>query len=166
MMNGDVMKRALAALVLCAILPVALSAQLKSQAQEELSASRSLIHPSAGLTSFLGFLNSENFMMRHSVSMSYMTAGGRGVSLADYTSSMFYKIADPLHMRFDVTLQGSPFGSTGVDQSALSGIFLSRAELNYQPSREFNISLRYQRRPYGGFGWYDSPFSASRWGDE
>jgi hypothetical protein len=161
------MKRALAVLVIVSILPVALVAQLKSHAAEDLSASRSLIHPSSGLSSFFGLLNSENFVMRHSVSMSYMSSGGQGISLADYTNSMFYKLADPLNLRFDVTLQGSPFGQTGgLGASDFSGVFLSRAELNYHPSREFNVSFQYRRLPYGGLGWYDSPFSGHRWGDE
>jgi hypothetical protein len=159
------MKRALAVLAIVSILPVALFAQLKSRAQEDLSASRSLIHPSGGLSSFFGLLNSENFVMRHSVSMSYMTSGGQGISLADYTNSMFYKLADPLNLRFDVTLQGSPFGQTGgLNSSDFSGVFLSRAELNYHPSREFNVSFQYRRLPYGGLGWYDSPFSGESLG--
>jgi hypothetical protein len=161
------MKRAFAVLFLLCLVAAALPAQLKTQSQEESSASRSLIHPSTGLTSFLGLLNADNFMMRHSVSMSYMTYGGRGISVADYTNSMFYKISDPLNLRFDVTLQGSPFGQTGgLSQSDLSGVFLSRAELNYRPSRDFMLSLHYQRVPFGQFGWYDSPFSDQRWGDE
>jgi hypothetical protein len=161
------MKRALAVLAIVSLFPVALSAQLKSRAQDDLSASRSLMHPSSGLSSFFGLLNAENFVMRHSVSMSYMTSGGQGISVADYTNSMFYKIADPLHLRFDVTLQGSPFGQTGgLSSSDLSGVFLSRAELNYHPSKEFNVSFQYRRLPFGGLGWYDSPFSGQRWGDE
>lgn len=160
------MKWAFAVLFLLCVFPAALPAQLKMQSQEETSASRSLIHPSTGLSSFFGLLNAENFTMRHSVSMSYLTSGGRGVSLADYTNSMFYRIADPLNLRFDVTLQGSPFGQSGLGQSDMSGVFLSRAELNYRPSRDFMLSLQYQRLPYGRFGWYDSPFSDHRWGDE
>lgn len=161
------MKWAFAVIISLFVIPASLSAQLKTQSQEEMRASRSLTHPSAGLSSFFGLLDAEHFKMRHSVSMSYMTSGGRGVSVADYTNSMFYKISDPLHVRFDVTLQGSPFGQTGgYDQSALSGLFLSRAELNYRPSNEFMISLQYQRNTFGRFGWYDSPFGDHRWGDE
>ncbi len=160
------MKWAFAVVIALLCVSVPLSAQLKTQAQEDMSASRSLIHPSAGITSFFGLLNAENFRMHHSVGMSFITSGGQGLSIADYTNSMFYKIADPLDVRMDVTLQGSPFGQYGnVAQSSLNGIFLSRAELNYRPSHDFMISLQYQRNPYGRFGWYDSPFSDHRWGE-
>ena len=162
------MKWAFAVVISLLLLPASLAAQLKTQSRDEMSASRSLIHPSTSISSFLGLLSSDNFMMRHSVSMSYVTSGGQGISLADYTNSMFFKLADPLNMRFDVTLQGSPFGQYGsIGKSDLNGVFLSRAELNYHPSRDFMISLQYQRRPYGGLSsWYDSPFSDHRWGDE
>ena len=74
---------------------------------------------------------------------------------------------EAFNVRMDVTLQGSPFGQYGnLAQSSLNGIFLSRAELNYRPSHDFMISLQYQRNPYSRFGWYDSPFSDHRWGEE
>ncbi len=155
----------------CTLLWVSVSlAQLKSQTESEPSASRSLIHPSTGLSSFFGLLNSENFMMRHSFSLNYMTAGGQGISIADYTNSMFYKIADPLNVRFDITLQGSPFGQYGsFQQSDLSKIYLSRAELNYHPADDLYIKLQYRQLPfsyYNNYGLSNPFFSNHPWGDE
>ncbi len=135
------------------------SAQFKSQEQQP-SASQSLVHPVTSVNSLLGFLNPDNFMMRHSIGFSYMTSGGQGLSLASYTNSMFYKIADPLNVRFDVTLQGSPFGQYGsAQQSDLSKLYLSRAELNYRPWENFSVKVQYNELPFGYWGRY--PFSSS-----
>lgn len=152
----------------CTLIGVSnLPAQLKSQSEAELSASRSLIHPASGLSNFFGLLNSENFRMRHSFSMNYMTAGGRGLSIADYTNSMFYKIADPLNLRFDVTLQGSPFGQYGsAQQNDLSKIYISRAELNYRPANDVYISLQYRQLPFNYYGFSNPFYNNHRWGDE
>lgn len=141
------------------------SAQFKSQEQQP-SASQSLVHPLTSVNSFLGLLNPDNFMMRHSMGFSYMSSGGQGLSLASYTNSMFYKIADPLNIRFDVTLQGSPFGQYGsARQSDLSKLYVSRAELNYRPSENFLVKVQYHQLPFGYWGRY--PFSSSfNWEEE
>jgi len=140
-------------IVMCAVA----TAQLKSQIEQP-SVSQSLVHPRTSISSFLGLLNPDNFLMRHSVSLSYFSAGGRGISLASYTNSMFYRIADPLNVRVDVTLQGSPFGSYGSDlQGGLNSVYLSRAEVNYQPSKNFFIQLQYHQLPFYHLGTYN-PF--------
>ncbi|MBI4548865.1 MAG: hypothetical protein HY707_12855 [Ignavibacteriae bacterium] len=142
------------------------SAQFKSQTEQP-SVSRSLIHPRTSISSFLGLLNPDNFMMRHSVSFSYATSGGKGISLASYTNSMLYRISDPLNVRFDVTLQGSPFGNYGSGvQSELSRLYLSRAELNYQPSQNFFIQLQYHQLPFYYLGSYNPFLTPSVRGDE
>ena len=145
------------------------SAQFKSQVENQPSASQSLVHPMTSINSFLGILNPDNFSMHHSLSMSYMSFGGSGISLASYTNSMFYKIADPLNVRFDLTLQGSPFGSYGnLQQSELSKLFLSRAQLNYRPMENMFIRVEYNQIPLGRY-YYDrySPYRSSlMYGDE
>ena len=135
------------------------SAQFKSQ-EGQPSASQSLVHPISSISSFLGFLNPDNFMMRHSFGLSYMTSGGQGLSLASYTNSMFYNIADQLNVRFDVTLQGSPFGQYGAaQQSDLSKLYLSNAELNYRPWQNFFVKVQYNQMPFGYWNTY--PYSSS-----
>ena len=130
------------------------AAQFKPDNDSQPTVSESLVHPSSNLGSLFGLLNSENFRMRHSISMSYLSFGGGGLSLASYTNSMLYKIADPLHLRFDVTIQGSPFGnSLGINQNDLSRIFISNAELNYHPSENMFIDVRYGQAP-----WYDNRY--------
>lgn len=130
-------------------------AQLKSQETSHVSAAQSLIRPAPSLPGLLSWFNPDNFLMKHSLSFQYVSSGGRGLSLAMYTNSMFYRIADPLDVRFDLSLMGSPFGQYGTaQQSDFSNIFLSRAELNYRPFDNMLIRFQYQQIPFGAYGWY------------
>jgi hypothetical protein len=148
----------LVGMLLCAMVAFG---QFKSQVEQQPSVSQSLVHPATSLNSFLGLLNPENFMMRHNFSLSYISYGGSGLSLASYTNSMFYRISDPLTLRFDLTLQGSPFGQYGfASQSDLSKLYLSRAELNYRPWENFFVKVQYSQLPFGYYGFYPYPSSA------
>lgn len=142
------------------------SAQLKSQQEGQPSVASSLIRPVPSISGFMRWFNPDNFRMRHSFSLQYMAGSGYGLSLATYTNTMFYQIADPLHVRFDVSLQGSPFGGYGFgDQANFNRLFLSRAELNYQPWENFRVQLQYRQFPFGYHGWYspyDFPSSSFR----
>ena len=129
------------------------SAQLKDMDQQ--SVNQSMVKPAQSISSFLGLLNPDNFMMRHNISMSYFSYGGTGMSIASYTNTMMYKISDPLNVRLDLTLQGSPFGSAGAfSQSDLNKLFISNAELNYRPSENTFIKLQYSQLPLGMYGMY------------
>jgi hypothetical protein len=160
------MKMLMIVVMLCC--PLVVSAQFKSQADQP-SAAQSLVRPGPSISNFLGLLNPENFAMRHNLSYSYLSSDGAGLSVASYTNSMFYKIADPLNVRFDLTLKGSPFGASTPYQSTLNGLFLNRAELNYRPWEKFFIKVQYQHLPANYFGYYNpwyNPFSSNRLGDE
>ena len=163
------MKTVVVLMIGIAFLTTPSGAQFKSQVENQPSVAQSLVHPATSINSFLGILNPDNFSMHHSLSMSYMSLGGSGISLASYTNSMFYKIADPLDVRFDLTLQGSPFGSYGnFQQSDLSKLFVSRAQLNYRPMENMFIRLEYDQLPAGRY-FYDgfSPYRSSlMYGDE
>ena len=143
------MKKLFVAIVMLAMVAnMNVMAQFKSQEENQPSVAQSLVHPTS-INSFLGILNPDNFTMHHSFSLSYLSFGGQGLSLASYTNSMFYKISDPLNVRFDLTLQGSPFGnSLGLQQNDLSKIFLSNAELNYRPADNMFIKLQYSQLPF------------------
>ena len=159
-MKGFRVKRIVILTVVVVILTATAPAQFKSQVENQPSVSQSLVHQNTNINSFLGILNAENFMMRHSFSFSYLTAGGTGLSLASYTNSMLYKIADPLNVRFDLTLQGSPFGNYGrLQQNNLSKVFVSRAELNYRPADNMFIQLQYRQLPYNGYFYDDGYWS-------
>jgi hypothetical protein len=109
--------------------------------------------------SLFSWFNPENFHMRHSYSMSYMTAGGRGMALGMYTNSMFYRIADPLNVQLDVSLMHSPYNSFNNNMNDYSGVFISRAEINYQPSENFRVQLQYRQIPYTDYyGYYGSRY--------
>jgi hypothetical protein len=131
-------------------------AQFKSQADQPQNPTQGLFKPSQSIGSLLGLLNPDNFRMRHSFSFSYLSSGGTGLSLASYTNSMFYKIADPLNLHVDLTLQGSPFGDYGsLQQNDLSRLYVSRAELNYRPADNMYIQLQYRQLPFSYYDYYD-----------
>ena len=157
-------------LLLALFLPAAVFAQFKSDLQDQPSTAQSMVRPDPTIGSFLNLLNSENFSMRHNLSYSYLSSGGTGLSIASYTNSMFYKIADPLNVRFDLTLQGTPFGSASPYQSALNGLFVSRAELNYRPWENTFIKVEYNHLPANYLGYYNpwyNPFASfDRMGDQ
>jgi hypothetical protein len=103
-----------------------------------------------------GFINPDNLIMNHSYSMSYTTFGGNGVALGVYTNSLLFKFADNLNLEVDASLVHSPYSSFGKNhQNMLNGIYLSKAQLNYQPWDNFNISVQYRSLP----GNYYSPYS-------
>lgn len=117
-------------------------------------------------TNLLGFLNSDNFVMKHTLSMSYTTFGGNGISLGTYTNSMFYKMMDNLNVQADVSFVYSPYSSFGKDfQNQVSGIYLSRAAINYTPFKDMHVTFQYRNLPYGSYnyspfyGGYDSYYS-------
>jgi hypothetical protein len=152
--------------ILILVISLSVSAQFKSQNPEKTSVANSLFRPS-GTNSFLGFLNPENFQMNQNISMQYISGNGYGLSLASYTNSMFYKISNPLNVRLDVSLMGSPFGSYGMGNNTnFNKLFISRAEINYQPWENFHMQLQYRQLPismygyYTPYNWYTSPFNS------
>lgn len=161
------MKSFFLALLLVCVCARPAGAQLKSQDEQPVSAAQSLVHPAPTIGSFLGLINPDNFSMRHNFSFSYLSAGGAGVSLASYTNSMFYRIADPLNLRFDLTLQGSPFGDrSAFGGGSLSKLYLSRAELNYRPAENMFVKLQFSQSPWNYYNGFDTPYSLSDpWGD-
>ena len=120
-----------------------------------------------------GFLNSENFQMRHSFSLSYSSFGGQGTSMGSYTNSMFYKLMSNLNVQMDVSLLFSPYSSFGKSfQDDINGIYISRAAINYYPFKDMQISIQYRNLPYynpyfgSGSGFYGNPFYGNSLGGE
>ncbi len=135
--------RAIAVTVACMSLP--LMAQFKQQVEPRPSVSESLVRAESSNLLF-GWFDPSRFSMRQSYSLSYTTMGGQGLSLGVYTNSLYYKIANPLDVQFDVSLQHSPFSSFGNSRD-LSGIYLSRAQLNYRPSENMLLQIQYRQLP-------------------
>ncbi len=125
------------------------SAQFKTSADPQPTVSQSILKPDDGGFLF-GLIDPNNFSMKHSFSLSYMTAGGQGMSMGMYTNSMMYKFSNDLDIRTDISLMASPFNTLGKQyQSSLSGLFLNNAELNYRPSKNTLLQLQFRQIPAG-----------------
>ncbi len=143
-------------LVLLCTLPA--TAQFKSQLESERPVSDEIMRQSdQGL--LFGWFDPSKFSMHHSVSFSYMTMGGQGMSVGMYTNSMQYQFSDRLNARADISLMYSPFGSApsvNGRKNDLSNIFLNRAEVSYRPWDNVQFDIQYRQIPYGSL--YYSPF--------
>ncbi len=109
----------------------------------------------------LGFINPKNFTMNHSFNVSMVNSGTGSVSLTSYVNSMNYSFSRKLNVSADVKVQYSPYASSSLGtgyssalQKNLSGIFLSRASLNYQISDNAFINLEY--RNLDGTDYYNN----------
>lgn len=101
-----------------------------------------------------GFLNSDDFIMRHSFSMSYTSFAGQGLSLTSYTNSMFYRLMGNLNVQLDVSVMYSPYSTLGDKfQKDISGLYISNAAVNYHPWDNFSVHLQYRSMPFG-YGYY------------
>jgi hypothetical protein len=110
---------------------------------------------------FLGLLNMENFSMHHTIGMSYTSWSGQGIMLGTYTNSMFYKFSEDFDIQVDASLVTSPYSSFGQQfNNDISGLYISRAALNYKISEDAIISVQYIN-PVGSF----YPYGYSRFGN-
>ncbi len=128
--------------------------QFKSQADLQPSVSESMVRPDAE-NLILGWLDPSRFTMRNSYSMSYTTSGSKGFSLSTLTSNLAYRISDPLTVEFELSLMNSPFNNLGGNFSKnISGIYLTRAQLNYRPSKDVLFQIQFRQLP--AFYWLDN----------
>ena len=113
--------------------------QFRSQPEARSSAGESLLRPDDGGLLF-GWFDPSRLTMHNSYSLSYTTSGGKGYSLGELTSNIAYQFSNPLSVQFDVSLLHSPFNNLGGNfANDISGIYLTRAELNYQPSKNYVV---------------------------
>jgi len=97
----------------------------------------------------------QKLFMRHSFSVSYFSIGGKGFMLNSYTNSILYRFSDNLNLQADISLISSPFSSFGRGfQRSLSGVFIDRVELNYQPFRNVFINIQYRQVPFYQYYYY------------
>ena len=137
------MKTALVLLVCC----TAAFGQFRSQQDARSSVGGSLLRPDDGGLLF-GWFDPSRLTIHNSYSLSYTTSGGKGYSLGALTSSLAYQISNPLSVQFDVSLLHSPYNNLGGNfANNISGIYLSRAQLNYQPSKNLLFQVQYQQLP-------------------
>lgn len=136
-------------------------AQFKDHGFPTKSVSDGIIDQSAG--SLFGFLNSDNFMMRHSFNMSYSAFGNQGLALGVYTNSMMLKLTDNMNIQMDASIVQSPYSTFGKDfQNQLSGLYITKAAFNYKPWDDVFISVQYRNLPmsyhYSDYGFYSNRF--------
>ena len=149
-----------AAGILLAAVPA--SGQFRSQVQYETRVAEAMVQDNTLPSVLFGWFDASKFQMRHSVSFGYSTFGGEGMSLGTYTNSMRYQFAENFDARADVSISYSPYNTLskyGQGFNALSGIYLSNAQINYRPWENTLITLQYRRAPYPGyFGAFGNPF--------
>ena len=147
-----------------------ITAQFKDTSLEPKSVKDGIVSQNSNF--LFGFLNSDDFIMRHSFSMSYSSFAGQGVSLTTYTNSMFYKLMSNLNVQLDVSLMYSPYSTLGDQfQKDISGVYISNAAINYHPWEDFSVHLQYRAMPFGygyyhPFYGYGSPFDFYLGGSE
>ncbi|HOJ17366.1 MAG: hypothetical protein GX452_02450 [Ignavibacteriales bacterium] len=140
-------------LLIIILINVAIYPQIKNTEILKPTVKESIISDSPNLV--FGFINPSNFFMRHSYSMSYSSFGNNGLALGVYTNNMLYKVADNLTVEVDASLIHSPYSSFGKDhQNMINGIYLSRAQINYQPWENFNVIMQYRSVPDGFYSPY------------
>ena len=116
--------------------------QFRSQPEARSSATESMIRQDGGGLLF-GWFNPDRLTVRNSYSLSYTTSGERSFSLGTLTSSLAYQISNPLSVMFDVSLVHSPYNNLGGNFAKnISGVYLSRAELNYRPSDDLLLQCQ------------------------
>ena len=122
-------------------------AQFKSQSEARSSAGEALIRPDDGGLLF-GWFDPSRLTIHNSYSLSYTTSGGKGYSLGALTSNIGYEFSNALSAQFDVSLLHSPFNNLGGNfANDISGIYLSRAAINYRPSKDLFLQIQYQQLP-------------------
>lgn len=121
--------------------------QFKSQSEATSAVSGTMIRQDNGGLLF-GWFDPSRFSIHHSYSLGYMTGGGTNLSLGTLTSSLAYRISDPLSLQFDISLIHSPYNNIGGNFTKnISGVYLTRAELNYRPSKNTLLQVQFRQLP-------------------
>lgn len=102
-----------------------------------------------------GLIDPSKFSMRHAFDVSYMSMGEHGISTTSYTNSMRYDFSENLNLRVDASLLFTPYSSFGSNfNDQMSGIYISRAELNFRPWENTIVTIQYRNLP--GNGYYNN----------
>lgn len=129
-----------------------ISAQFRDTGIEPKSVKEGIVTENSN--ALFGFINSDDFIMRHSFSLNYSSFAGQGMSLTSYTNSMFYRLMNNLNVQLDVSVMYSPYSTLGDQfQKDISGIYISNAAINYHPWDNFSVHLQYRSMPFG-YGYY------------
>lgn len=119
--------------------------------------------PSNFLTDFIDF---NKFNMSHTIGMSYSTFGGNGIAISTYTNSISYHFTSDLMIEADVSLVASPYSSFGTEhQKSINGIYLSRAQISYSPTKNSFLSIQFVQPPPGTYYYGGSMIGSSPFGN-
>jgi len=157
--------------VILAIQTSLLFGQFKGQAEEPINISSGILNDNP-VNSLFSFFDPSSFSMNHSFSMSYSALGSNGLALGIYKNNIAYEFSDDLNMEIETSFVNSPYSSFGqsfTDQ--INGVYLSRAQINYRPSKDMSLSIQFRSSPFNSYNNYDrfgygySPFN-SIWYDD
>jgi hypothetical protein len=144
---GDKMKIFIELVILLSLVGMLVFAQYRNRPESMPTVTESIIRSDDGGLLF-GWFNPSKLSFHNSYSLSYTTTGGKGFSLGSLTSSIGYQISDPLSLQFDVSLMHSPYSDFGNQFSKnVSGIYLTRAALNYRPSKSTLLQIQFSQLP-------------------
>lgn len=153
-------------IIICFIaLSAAVFGQFRNQTAPKVTANDGIIS-TENSGSLFGFINPNNFHMKHTYSMSYTSIGSNGIAIGEYTNSMRYDFTNNLNVQVDASLIHSPYSSFGngfADQ--ISGAYLSKAQINYKPTKNTFITIEYNNRPFGYYNdyYWNSFYRNSMW---
>jgi hypothetical protein len=133
-------------------------AQFKGDESKPLNIKSGILSDNSS-SSLFSFINPENFSMSHSFGLSYSSFGNNGLALGVYTNHMAYKFSEHINVQLDASLVNSPYNSLGDSfTKSINGFYLDRAQINYHPSKDFNISLMFSNSPFNYYSNYGYGF--------
>ncbi|MFC2088623.1 hypothetical protein ACFLSX_03400 [Calditrichota bacterium] len=139
------MKRFLALTIILLIIPFILFAQLKKDLKQP-DFSNILVNP-ANQYSLFSFIDPSKLTMSHSASMSYTSMGGQSIVMNSYVNTIDYQFNDQLSMRTNLGIMASPYNSLPNNSYLNEQQFFGGAELNYRPSENTLLSLKFESLP-------------------
>jgi len=141
------MKILIKTMLVLALVNFTAAGQFRSQPEARSSAIESIIRQDGGGLLF-GWFDPSRLTVRNNYTLSYTTSGGKGFSLGTLTSSLAYQISNPLSVMLDISLVHSPYSNLGGNFAKnISGVYLSRAELNYRPSNDLLLQVQFRQLP-------------------
>ena len=140
------MKKSMTGILLFAFLILSMSALAQDlEPKSNVFTVSKLAQKPKGIFDF--FLNSGNFKMSHSYSVSFMSIGGHSFNQGLYLNTMDFRFSDPLTAQVRVGFMHQPFGGQGLMGNKSGKLFLQRAMLKYKPSENTVFSVEFQQYP-------------------
>ncbi|MBN2357136.1 hypothetical protein JXO59_13550 [candidate division KSB1 bacterium] len=82
-----------------------------------------------------------------SYQMSYFSLGSTGFTQGVYLNTMTYDFSFPMSVALQWGISHQPFGSSP-SPYVKNGLFLSRAQVRYQPTKNILLQMDYVQNPY------------------